>query len=98
MIKICKKHNCIKEFRKRIVKGEPRREWVCLQCESERGKQYYQENKEDKISYQNNYYETNKDSILEYKHDYYQENKEDILEYKHDYYHENKEEVREASK
>lgn len=90
MIKLCKIHNSEKEYRERIVKNKIRREWVCKECESERGQQYYKNNKEDRINYQNNYYKDNKESVLEYKSNFYIDNKGEILDYKNDYYYNNK--------
>lgn len=96
MKKICQKHNIEKIFRERFVKDKVRREYVCVICESEYGKNYYDKHKNERIDYQNNYYKDNKNDILDYKNSFYNENKEQILSYKKDYYNENKSIVRET--
>jgi hypothetical protein len=90
MKKICQRHNIEKTCRERFVKNKLRQEWICVTCESEYGKKYYENNKNNRIDYQNNYYKDNKNDVLNYKNHFYYENKENILKYKKIYYDENK--------
>ena len=53
-------------------------------------KEYYVDNKKERLDYQNQYYQYNKDEITEYKKEYNKSNKDKILEYKKQYYLQNK--------
>jgi hypothetical protein len=102
LIKICKTHNCEKEYRERFVKGQIRREYICKQCAIEYKTNYRQVNKEEIAIYQKeynkNYYQENKEEIDNYNKNYYQENKEEISKYKKEYKQENKEQIDEYQK
>jgi hypothetical protein len=69
-----------------------------LEKSREYGKEYYKDNKEERLEYKNMYYHSNQDKIIESGKVYYQENKEEISEKGKIFYQENKEKISERNK
>ena len=58
-------------------------------------KQYYEQNKQQRIEYQQQYYEQNKQQIKEQQKQYYEENKQQRREYQREYREKNREKYNE---
>jgi len=94
--KVCSK--CGKEkSRTEFYKDSRKKGGLLSPCKACK-KQYYQENREQKLEYQKQYDQGNREQRLEYKRQHRQRNRGQILEYKKQYYQENREKILEYFK
>jgi hypothetical protein len=64
-----------------------------LEKAREYGKEYYKDNREERLEYRNIYYHSNQDKITELGKEYYTKHKDKIIDYGKVYYQENKEKI-----
>jgi len=70
----------------------------CKACRAERGRKYYEENKEKVLERGRKYYEENKEKVAEAVRKYRKKNPEKVAESNRKYYEENKEKVAELKR
>ena len=61
-------------------------------------KEYYIDNKKERLDYQNQYYQYNKDECLNYQHQYNKDHKDERLNYQHQYNKDHKDKILEYKK
>jgi len=93
----CQKSKDLSSFHKNKRNKDKHRD-ICKDCVCEKSRQYYINNKDEKLEYQKSYYLKHKDEIKEKKKTYAVKNKSKIKEKKKRYYEENKETILEKCK
>ena len=82
----------VKDTRRKDSRGS-----YCVECESERLKEYYKKNDKRIIERQKNYSIENKDKVSEYQKEYRDENKERLYDYIKEYREINRDELNEKA-
>ena len=70
----------------------------CKECERERHRRYYEDNRDKQIDYSRRYREENRDKALDRHRRYYEDNRDKKLEYQRRYYEENRDILKQGSK